>query len=77
MAKIVNESVNSSMQIVREMIKISNNSQITNQAANILADKLTPEEFKVIQDWLFIARREKTQKTQKTGGWGDPSFRRI
>ena len=51
-------SQNNQRSILPGMIEISNNSRITQETANTLAEKLTPKEFEDFRRWLQIANTE-------------------
>ncbi len=47
-----------SRMILPDLAQISNNSQLTNELANILAEKLDEAEFRKLQDWLRLAKSQ-------------------
>ena len=53
-------------EILPKMVTISNNSHLTNEVANLIAEKLSPEEFKKFQDWLKLAETESQLKSNRT-----------
>ena len=53
-------------EILPQMVTISNNSRLTNEVANLIAEKLSPEELKKFQDWLKLAETESQLKSNRT-----------
>jgi hypothetical protein len=53
-------------EILPQMVTISNNSRLTNEVANTIAEKLSPEDFKKFQDWLKLVESESKLKTNRT-----------
>jgi len=53
-------------EILPKMVTISNNSRLTNEVANLIAEKLSPEEFKKFQDWLKLVETESQLKSNRT-----------
>jgi len=78
--KIVSESIKSTnTELLRQMIQLSNNSQLTNQTANLLSNKLEKEDMSLLMQWMYHANRENNHKQQsnKNLGFGNPNFKRY
>jgi len=54
-----------SRMILPDLANLSNNSQLTNELANILAEKLDEAEFRKLQDWLRLAKSQMNTKIQQ------------
>lgn len=79
MGKIVKEGLNKPINpnLLRDMVSISNNSDMTNLAARILSEKLDENDLRAIQQWISLAKREKTYDTGRNRGFGNPNFKRY
>lgn len=77
--KIVAESISTNGELLRQMIQLSNNSQLTNQAASLLSNKLEKADMALLLQWMYHANRENNHKQQanKNLGFGNPNFKRY
>ena len=57
-------------EILPQMVTISNNSRLTNEVANFIADKLSPEEFHKFQQWIKLIESENQIKSNKIKRFG-------
>ena len=61
MKKLVKENLNESFgphpELLRQMVKLSNNSRLTQEAAIILTETLSNEEKNRILQWFYHANR--------------------
>ena len=57
-------------EILPHMVTISNNSRLTNEVANFIADKLSPEEFHKFQQWIKLIESENQIKSNKIKRFG-------
>jgi hypothetical protein len=64
-AKSINESTNNIRDILPTMVRVSNNSQLTNMAANYIQNNLTSVEFENFRQWLKIVERHTIEAEQK------------
>lgn len=55
-------------ELLRSMIHVSNNSQMTNEAAIILTNSLSKEDLTKLKHWLQHAQRETDFKIQTAKG---------
>lgn len=58
------QNKNTNIELLRDMVSISNNSIITNAAAKILSNSLSSNELKEVLNWIKIAKREKSSQNQ-------------
>ena len=56
-------------ELLRNMIHLSNNSQMTNEAAVLLSNKLEKQDLETIKRWLHHAKREMDFKSQRDKQW--------
>lgn len=56
------ENKRANQELLREMVKISNNSQITMSAATMLTNKLDNSELIEVLNWLRLASRQQSNK---------------
>jgi hypothetical protein len=56
--------------ILRQMVRVSNNSQITNIVAKILSEKLDAVEMRNFEEWLKIVQREKDNSGHSRSPFG-------
>lgn len=52
-------------ELLRSMIKLSNNSQMTNEAAELITNSMSPESLRNIKRWFQHAQREMDFKIQQ------------
>jgi len=61
MKKLVKESLNESFgphpELIRQLVKLSNNSRLTKEAALILSANLSGEEMNRFLEWCYHANR--------------------
>ena len=55
---------NSSRQILPDMVRLSNNSRITQSTAEIIADKLPKDKFRDFMTWLKLVEQNCSNKTK-------------
>jgi len=71
------ENKPTNIDLLRQMIKISNNSVLTNQLANLLSNKLDKIDMIKLIEWLKHANREQEHKNNgKQLGFGNPNIKR-
>lgn len=60
-------------ELLRQMVKLSNNSAMTYDAAKLLTNKLQKNEMPKLLEWMYHANR---QNETKNLGFGNPNFKR-
>lgn len=57
MNESLNESMGTNTELLRQMVKLSNNSRLTQEAAMLLSEKLDQNEMRRVLDWFYHANR--------------------
>jgi hypothetical protein len=61
MSKLVKENINegfgANTELLRQLVKLSNNSRLTQEATLILSERLSREEMRRFLDWCYHANR--------------------
>jgi hypothetical protein len=61
------ESIAPNTELLRQMVKMSNNSAMTYDAAKLLTNKLEKNEMSKLLEWMYHANRQ--QETKNIGGF--------